>query len=104
MLRSKSRDRELSKTLRKLVCESIELEKQRVPRDRNDTGTDKREVFNKSEDIGKGISEFQSKTKHSWQEHGAVLEPGENKMLAAILLERMQSFATAALQEPIHNE
>ena len=104
MLRSNSRDRDLAKDLRKLVCESIGYQKQRVPWDRIDTGTDKREVFNKPEDIGKRLSEFQSETKHSWQEHCAVLEPGKNKMLAAILLERLQSFATTALQKPVHNE
>ena len=99
------RNRTLSKDLRKLVCESIGYQKQRVSWDGIDTGTDKREIFNKPEDIGKRLSEFQGETKHSWQEHSAVLEsPGKNKMLAAILLERLQSFATTALQEPIHNE
>ena len=104
MLRSKSRDRELSKSLRKLVCESIGYEKQRVPWDRIDTRTDKREVYNKPEDIGKRLSEFQGETKHSWEKHGAVLESGKNKMLAAILLERLQNFATTSFQEPLHNE
>ena len=104
MLRSNSRDRELSKDLRDLVSESIGCQIQRVPWDGTNTGTDQREIFNKPQDIGQRLSEFQGETKHSWEEHSAVLEPGKNKMLAAILLERMQSFATAALQEPIHNE
>ena len=104
MLRSNSRDRELSKDLRKLVCESIGYQKQRVSWDGIDTGTDKREIFNKPEDIGKRLSEFQGETKHSWQEHSAVLGSRKSEVLAAILLERLQSFATTALQEPIHNE
>ena len=104
MLRSDSRNRELSKDLRMLVYESIGYQKQRVSWDGIDTGTDKGEIFNKPEDIGKRLSEFQGETEHSWQEHSAVLESGKNKVLAAILLERLQSFASAAFQEPIHNK
>ena len=104
MLRSNSRNRELSKDLRKLVCESIGYQKQRVSWDRIDTGTDKGEIFNKPEDIGKRLSEFQGEIEHSWQEHSAVLGSRQSEMLAAILLERLQDFTATALQEPIHNE
>ena len=98
------RNRKLSKDLRKLVCQSIGYQKQRVSWDRIDTGTDKGEIFNKPEDIGKRLSEFQGETKHSWQEHSAVLGSRKSEMLAAILLERLQDFTATALQEPIHNE
>ena len=98
------RNRKLSKDLRKLVCESIGYQKQRFSWDGIDTGANKREIFNKPENIGKRLSEFQGETKHSWQEHSAVLGSRQSEVLAAILLERLQSFATTALQEPIHNE
>ena len=98
------RNRKLSKDLRKLVCQSIGYQKQRVSWDRIDTGTDKGEMFNKPEDIGKRVSELQGETEHSWEEHSAVLGSDKNEMLAAILLERLQSFASAAFQEPIYNE
>ena len=101
---SDPRSRILSKSLRKLVCESIGYQKQRAPWDRTNTGTDQREIFNKPEDIGKRLSEFQGETKHSWQEHSAVLGSRKSEMLAAILLERLQDFTATALQEPIHNE
>ena len=104
MLRSKSRDRELSKNLRKFVCESIGSQIQRAPWDRTNTGTDQREIFNKPEDIGKRLSEFQGETKHSWQEHSAVLGSRKSEMLAAILLERLQNFTATALQIPLPNE
>ena len=87
-----------------LVCESIGYQKQRVSWDGIDTGTDKGEIFNKPEDIGKGVSELQGETEHSWEEHSAVLGSDKNKMLAAILLERLQIFTTTALQDPLHNE
>ena len=98
------RNRELSKDLRKLVCQSIGYQKQRVSWDGIDTGTDQREIFNKPEDIGKRLSEFQGETEHSWQEHSAVLGSRQSEVLAAILLERLQNFTATALQEPIHNE
>ena len=104
MLRSKSRDRELSKNLRKLVCESIGSQIQRAPWDRTNTGTDQREICNKSEDVGKRLSEFQGEDQHCWQKHCAMLGSDKSEVLAAILLERLQSFATTALQEPVHNE
>ena len=98
------RNRKLSKDLRKLVCESIGYQKQRFSWDGIDTRTDKRKNFNKPENIGKRLSEFQGETKHSWQEHSAVLGSRKSEMLAAILLERLQDFTATALQIPIHNE
>ena len=98
------RNRTLSKDLRKLVCQSIGYQKQRVSWDGIDTGTDKREIFNKPENIGKRLSEFQGETKHSWQEHSAVLGSRKSEMLAAILLERLQNFTATALQIPLPNE
>ena len=86
------------------MCESIGYQKQRVSWDGIDTGTDKGEIFNKPEDIGKGVSELQGETERSWEKHSAVLGSDKNKMLAAILLERLQNFTTTALQEPLHNE
>ena len=101
---SDSRNRELSKDLRKLVCESIGYQKQRFSWDRIDTGTDKGEIFNKPEDIGKRLLELPGQNQRSWQERGAVLESRKSEVLAAMLLERMQSVATVAVQESIHNE
>ena len=104
MLRSNSRDRELSKDLRDLVSESIGCQIQRVPWDGTNTGTDQREIFNKSEDIGKRVSELQGEDQHCWQKHGAVLGSRKSEMLAAILLERLQNFTATALQIHLHNE
>ena len=104
MLRSKSRDRILSKSLRKLVCESIGSQIQRAPWDRTNTATDQREICNKSENVGKGVSELQGEIEPSWQEHSAVLGSRQSEVLAAILLERLQNVTATALQEPIHNE
>ena len=104
MLRSNERDRELSKSLRKLVCESIGKELQGVAWQRTHGSADKREIPVKYQNIGEGLDEFQGEDEHCWKERCAMLDSRKSEMLAANLLERLQIYATITFQKPIFDE
>ena len=104
MLQSNRRDQQLSRDLRELVCENIGKEKSRAARQRANGSTDQREVSILCENVRKRVDQFQMQDEHCRQERSAVLDSRKSEMLAANLLERLQSYATITSQKPIFDE
>ena len=104
MLRSNRRDQQLSRDLRELVYKNIGKEIQRVAWKRTNGSTDQREVSILCQNVRKRVDQFQMQDEHCRQERSAVLDSRKSEMLAANLLERLQSYATITSQKPIFDE
>ena len=104
MLRSNRRDKQLSRDLRRLVCENIGKEIQRAAWQRTDGSTDQREISILCENERKGLDLFQMQNERCRKECGSMLDSRKSQMLAAKLLERLQAQTTASFEEPLLDE
>ena len=104
MFYSNPRNRRFSKSLSKLVHQNLGEEIERDARQRANGSTDQREVSILCENVRKRVDQFQMQDEHCRQERSAVLDSRKSEMLAANLLERLQSYATITFQKPLFNE
>ena len=96
--------RELSKSLRMLVHQNLGKEIERVARQRADTRTDQREISILCEDVREGLDKSKDEDERCREKRSAMLDSRKSEVLAANLLERLQSHATITFQKPLFNE
>ena len=104
MLRSNRTDKQLSRDLRRLVCENIGKEIQRAAWQRTDGSTDQREISILCENVRERLDEFQMQDERCRKERSAMLDSRKSEVLATNILARLQAQTTAPFEVSLLDE